>query len=169
MFRVIALTIVVGVAVAVGPPNLVAAQSTCSLPVAAYLTDSTGAPLDGMIELEVRFYVDGGADALPVECRSTSASLDGGWLRFLVDVCSPPEPDDCGVVTLSSVFESSDATLSDSREGATVQLSMKSSTGDGSVVHQTAISTPGIIRERNSPWRTSHRCDWYILSPLPTA
>jgi len=31
------------------------------------------------------------------------------------------------------------------------------------------ISTPGIIRERNSPWRTSHRCDWYILSPLPTA
>ncbi len=49
-----------------------------------------------------------------------------------------------------------------------MQLSMKSSTGDGSVVHQTAISTPGIIRERNSPWRTSHRCDWYILSPLPT-
>jgi hypothetical protein len=109
MFRVRALTIVVGVAVAVGSPHLVAAQSTCSLPVAAYLTDPTGAPLDGAIELEVRFYVDGGAEALPVECRSTSASLDGGWLRFLVDVCGPPEPDDCGVVALSSVFESSDA------------------------------------------------------------
>jgi hypothetical protein len=35
--------------------------------------------------------------------------LDVGWLRFLVDACDPPEPDECGVVALSSLFELSDA------------------------------------------------------------
>lgn len=110
MFRARALAIATVVAVAiVGAPSLVAAQSACSLPVAAYLTDSAGAPLDGALDVEVRFYLEEGAGALPVECRSTSASLDDGWLRFLIDVCSPPEPGDCGVVSLNSVFASADA------------------------------------------------------------
>ena len=108
MLRFTALTTVAGLALAIGSPTLVAAQSTCALPLAAYLTDATGAPLDGVLDVEVRFYVDGDVDALPVECRSTSASLDGGWLRFLVDACSPPDPEDCGVVSLNSVFASSD-------------------------------------------------------------
>jgi hypothetical protein len=109
MFRANSLMSVVGVAVVVGASNLAAAQSRCSLPVVAYLTDPTGAPLDGVVDADFRFYVDEGADALPAECRSASAAVDGGWLRILIDVCSPPEPGDCGVVSLNSVFESSDA------------------------------------------------------------
>ena len=108
MFRARAFMSVVALAAAIAAPTLAAAQSTCALPVAAYLTDAADAPLEGTVDLELRFYVEEGAEALPVECRSESASLDAGWLRFLVDACSPPEPGDCGVVALNALFESSD-------------------------------------------------------------
>lgn len=109
MLRAIPFTIVLASAAVVGFPTLACAQSACSLPVAAYLTDVSGAPLEGTVDIEMRFYTDDADDALPAECRSGSATLDGGWLRFLVDACSPPEPGDCGVVPLNGVFEASDA------------------------------------------------------------
>jgi hypothetical protein len=109
MFRANFLMCVLGVTVVVGASNFAAAQSTCSLPVTAYLTDPAGAPLDGVVDTELRFYLDEDVDAVPAECRSASVAVDGGWLRILVDVCSPPEPGDCGVISLNSVFESSDA------------------------------------------------------------
>ena len=104
-----ALMTAAGVAVAVAASVPAAAQSTCSLPVAAYLTDTAGAPLAGELDVELRFYVEEGPDALPVECRSTSTSVDDGWLRFLLDACDRPAPGDCGVVSLDSLFASSDA------------------------------------------------------------
>lgn len=109
MIRANYLICVLAVASVAAAPRLVVAQSACSLPVAAYLTDSAGAPLEGEVDVEVRFYLEGGPDALPAECRSSSATLDGGWLRVLIDACSPPERHECGVVSLNSVFAASDA------------------------------------------------------------
>jgi hypothetical protein len=90
-------------------PAEAAAQSTCTLPVSAYLTDGAGSPLDGAIDVELRFYDDGAPDALPIECRSTPATLESGWLRLLVDACGAPEPGDCGVVPLTSLLGSSES------------------------------------------------------------
>ena len=104
--RTLSLLLAIGFASVV--PRLVAAQSTCTLPVAAYLTDGVGEPLSGDVDVELRFYTDDGPDALPIECRSTTATLDGGWLRLLIDACEPPEPGDCGLVSLQSVFDASD-------------------------------------------------------------
>ena len=109
MYRTMSVAIVFGAVAAVAFPSATVAQSACTLPVAAYLTDSAGTPLEGEVSVELRFYVDEAADALPVECRSTSASLDDGWLRLLVEACAPPEFDDCGVIALASLFESSEA------------------------------------------------------------
>lgn len=85
------------------------AQSTCTLPVSAYLTDGVGTPLDGDVDVELRFYDDGAPDALPIECRSTTVGLEDGWIRLLVDACDPPDPGDCGVVPLTSLLDASDA------------------------------------------------------------
>lgn len=85
------------------------AQSNCTLPLAAYLTDSDGTPLTGEVDVELRFYLDDTPDALPIECRSAAASVDDGWLRVLVDACELPAPGDCGVIALESVFEGADS------------------------------------------------------------
>ncbi len=108
--RTLSLLLAIGFASVV--PRLVAAQSTCTLPVAAYLTDGVGEPLSGDVDVELRFYTDDGPDALPIECRSTTATLDGGWIRLLIDACEPPEPGDCGLVSLQSVFDASDGVVS---------------------------------------------------------
>ena len=51
-------------------PGLGYGQSECTLPVSAYLADSAGVPLDGALAVELRFYLDGAPDSLPVECRT---------------------------------------------------------------------------------------------------
>ena len=104
MLRTLA-TLTLAVALIPAPAS---AQSSCVLPVAAYLTDSAGVPLTGDLAVELRFYDDGAPEALPVECRSTAATLEGGWLRVLVDACEPPEAGDCGVVPLQTVFAAAD-------------------------------------------------------------
>ena len=47
----------------------VSATALCELPVTAYLTDDAGAPLDGFIDVELRFYLEPMGEA-PAECRS---------------------------------------------------------------------------------------------------
>jgi hypothetical protein len=81
------------------------AQTTCMLPVSAYLTDDAGGPLDGSVDLELRFYESEGAAAVPAECRSfTGLAVSGGWMHIAVDACSAPEPPDCGAVALTSLL-----------------------------------------------------------------
>lgn len=81
------------------------AQPACELPLSAYLTDSVGAPLDGALDVELRFYDEDSAVALPVECRTLSGvSVDGGWLRLTVDACTTPAPEDCGAISLSELL-----------------------------------------------------------------
>ena len=73
------------------------AQTLCDLPVSAFLTDAAGAPLDGSIDLELRFYL-AEDEPLPLECRSfADTPVESGWLRATVDACATPEPGDCGV------------------------------------------------------------------------
>ena len=109
MFRHLRLPTLLCFAALTGSPSVVAAQSQCTLPVAAFLTDGAGAPIVGEMDVELRFYTDGSPDALPVECRSTSATLEDGWLRLLVDACAAPAPDDCGVVSLRAVLDIADS------------------------------------------------------------
>ena len=86
-------------------PSSGVAQSLCSLPVSAYLTDATGAPLDGRLDVELQFYLDAVPDSTPTECRSFAAvPVSSGWLRVDVDACSDPAPDDCGTMALSEVL-----------------------------------------------------------------
>ena len=81
------------------------AQPACELPLSAYLTDATGAPLEGSLDLELRFYDEDSAVAVPVECRSLAGMLvEDGWLRMTIDACSVPEPGDCGAVSLSELL-----------------------------------------------------------------
>jgi hypothetical protein len=93
------------VALALLSPVAADAQSPhCDLPVSAYLTDSGGAPLDGVLDLELRFYVEEDA-ALPGECRSfVRADVEEGWLRLTVDACAVPEPADCGIAPIRSLI-----------------------------------------------------------------
>lgn len=84
----------------------VPAQSTplCDLPVSAYLTGSDAAPLDGRLDVELRFYL-GEDDALPVECRSfIDVNVENGWLRLTVDACADPDPADCGVLPIRGLI-----------------------------------------------------------------
>ena len=84
-------------------------QPTCTLPVSGYLTDGSGAPLDGTIDVELDFYVDSDPGATPTECRSFSgATVASGWLRVDVDVCSPPAAGECGSLALSEVLRGAD-------------------------------------------------------------
>ena len=86
-------------------PSSGVAQSLCSLPVSAYLTDATGAPLDGAIDVELEFYVDPAPGSSPSECRSfVAVPVDAGWLRVDVDACSAPDPSDCGTMPLSELL-----------------------------------------------------------------
>jgi hypothetical protein len=86
-------------------PSSGVAQSLCSLPVSAYLTDAAGAPLDGTLDVELEFYLDAAPDSTPSECRSFAAMpVDAGWLRVDVDACSAPDPDDCGTMPLSEIL-----------------------------------------------------------------
>ena len=83
-----------------------AAQPLCELPVSAFLTDSDGAPLTGSVEVELRFYLEDLPASLPAECRSMpTVTLDGGWLRVSVDVCSPPDAGDCGAAAIRDLLD----------------------------------------------------------------
>lgn len=80
-------------------------QTRCELPVSAYLTDADGVPLDGTIDVELRFYDAPGDATPPAECRSfAAATVDTGWLRLSVDGCAEPPDGDCGVVPLDALF-----------------------------------------------------------------
>ena len=86
-------------------PNEGAAQSTCSIPVSAFLTDDTGAPLSGSVDVEFRFYTDDAPDAVASECRTfTGAPVADGWLRATVDSCGPPPVDSCGAVPINALL-----------------------------------------------------------------
>lgn len=86
-----------------------AAQPTCELPVSAYLTDASDAPLDGTLDVELRFYREAGDGAVPTECRSfTDVTVTRGWMRIPVDACSVPAAEDCGALALSEVLRSAD-------------------------------------------------------------
>jgi len=88
----------------------VSAQPTCELPVSAYVTDGDGAPLDGSIDVELRFYTAAEPEALPVECRTIAeAAVEAGWLRVLLDACEAPPDGDCGVAPLNSVIRSAES------------------------------------------------------------
>ena len=41
------------------------AQSRCSLPVSAFVTDDAGERVDGTIDIELNFFVDDAPDATP--------------------------------------------------------------------------------------------------------
>lgn len=82
-------------------------QPTCELPVSAYLTDAAGAPLTGVLDVELRFFVEPGDGAEAAECRTFDAApLDRGWLRLAVDGCAEPTEGDCGVAPLATLFDS---------------------------------------------------------------
>jgi hypothetical protein len=42
------------------------ADPRCDLPVTAFVTDATGAALDGVLDVEVRVYLEDTPEALPV-------------------------------------------------------------------------------------------------------
>lgn len=87
-------------------PTAAFAQPTCDLPVTTYLTDADGTRLDGTVDVELRFYVDGDPSALPVECRSyTDVPVEHGWMRVTVDACAEPAGDGCGVGVVADVLE----------------------------------------------------------------
>lgn len=81
-----------------------AAQATCDLPLAAYLTDAAGVPLTGTVDLLLTFYDGAGGDAVAVDCREVAASVEDGWLRTTLDACGAPD-DACGVLPLRDVLE----------------------------------------------------------------
>ena len=109
MSRLTALLSTPIVLLGVGVSAELAAQPTCELPVSAYVTDDSGTPLDGALDVELQFFVDADPGAPPTECRSfAAASLNQGWLRVSVDVCSPPDAGDCGAAALSDVLRSAD-------------------------------------------------------------
>ena len=88
-------------------PNRAMAQTPCSLPVSAFLTDSEGEPLHGSIDVELQFFVDPADGASPSECRSyASVGVDRGWLRVDVDACAEPVPDGCGAVPVANILRS---------------------------------------------------------------
>lgn len=96
----------IGLVLLVSAP--VVAQPLCALPVSAYLTDADGTPLDGALDVELRFYLE--ADAgVPTECRSFSeVAISNGWMRIPVDACAPPEGSDCGTLALADIMRGAD-------------------------------------------------------------
>lgn len=85
------------------------AQSRCSLPVSAFVTDDAGERVDGTIDIELNFFVDDAPDATPAECRAFSAvPVTNGWLRVDVDACTDPVPGDCGTMPIASLFAASE-------------------------------------------------------------
>lgn len=77
------------------------AQPTCTLPVTAYLTDAAETPLDGAIDVELRFYLEPGDEVPAAECRTfDSVEVTNGWMRVPVDACSAPGSGDCGALPL---------------------------------------------------------------------
>jgi hypothetical protein len=85
------------------------AQPTCELPVSAFVTDTDGSAIDGVIDVELRFYLEARAGAVPTECRSFSdVTVTRGWIRLPVDACSAPDPGDCGALALSEVLREAD-------------------------------------------------------------
>lgn len=83
----------------------VSAQSTCSIPIAAFLTDDVGAPLGGSVDAEFRFYTDDAPDAVASECRTfIGAPVVDGWLRATVDSCGAPPVDSCGAVPINALL-----------------------------------------------------------------
>jgi hypothetical protein len=86
-------------------PSAAHSQPTCDLPLQAYVTDDAGAPVDGALDLELRFYTDSAPDAVAAECRSFDGALaEGGWIRVTVDACGPPPVGDCGALSLSDLL-----------------------------------------------------------------
>ena len=83
------------------------ATALCELPVTAYLTDDEGTPLDGLVDVELRFYLEPIGSA-PAECRSfEDAEVARGWLRITVDACEVPEVGDCGVAPIRTLVGAS--------------------------------------------------------------
>jgi hypothetical protein len=98
------ITIVSLLAVAVAAPPTAHATALCALPISAYLTDGSGAPVDGIVDLELRFYIEEDAGE-PAECRRfEDTEVIDGWLRVIVDACAVPTPADCGVAPLQNLI-----------------------------------------------------------------
>ena len=89
-------------------PGAALAQSTCALPVDAWLGDLDGAPADGPVDVELRFYVSDHAEAPALDCRVINdVPVRDGWMRAMVDACGVPEPGDsgCGAAPLTDLFD----------------------------------------------------------------
>jgi hypothetical protein len=88
------------------------AQPRCSLPVLAYVSDDAGVALEGSLLVELRFYLDGSADAEAAECRSfPAATVNAGWIHVVVDACATPDVGDCGTVALNQFLDDGSADL----------------------------------------------------------
>ena len=99
------LALALGLATAAALPAVATAQSTCSIPVSAFLTDTGGAPLSGSVDAEFRFYTDSAPDAVASECRTfAGAPVVDGWLRATVDSCGAPPVDSCGAVPINALL-----------------------------------------------------------------
>jgi hypothetical protein len=104
----IRVRIAIVVATALSLPAVAVAQPSCDLPVSAYLTDAAGDPLAGSVDVELSFYIEDDAVALPLECRSfTSVAVDEGWMRLTVDACATPDGSGCGVGSLRALLSAS--------------------------------------------------------------
>ncbi|MCB9532089.1 MAG: hypothetical protein H6700_10020 [Myxococcales bacterium] len=83
------------------------AQSACALPFETYLTDLSGAPFSGSVDLEITFWDGAGFDAAAIDCRTVAgATAADGWLRVTLDACDVPtaDPSGCGVMTLTDLL-----------------------------------------------------------------
>lgn len=95
--------------VALLAPHASHAQSRCSLPISAHLTDAAGTALDGTMDVELQFYVDAAPEATPTECRTFGdVPVTRGWMRIDVDACGEPAPTDCGATPIADVLRASD-------------------------------------------------------------
>ena len=89
-------------------PQLGRAQAPCSIPLQSYLAGLDGTPLEGPVDVELRFYDGAGPDAVAMDCRTFAAQpLDAGWLSLALDACVLPEPDPsgCGVMTITEILD----------------------------------------------------------------
>lgn len=90
-------------------PQAARAQSRCSLPISAHLTDGAGAPLDGTMDIELQFFADAAPEAPPTECRAfADVPVSNGWLRIDVDACGEPAADDCGSLPIADVLRAAE-------------------------------------------------------------
>ncbi len=84
------------------------AQAPCEVPIEAYLTDETGAGIDGDVDLEFRFYAEEGSGAAAIDCRVyESVTAEDGWFRVEIDTCTipPADPSGCGVTTVQALMD----------------------------------------------------------------